>query len=205
MFDKETPFTLSSRAVSMRAVRTFRWTKAQRALISPACIVPKDTSTGGTHMFDHLASTFLRPLAPRALPRFNATMGALTPARLSPPDRSPRFMYTTFRPFRLQPPNAPPPPLSHATPQRDGSPASTGPGFATRLQARRIRPAESSSSSYGLVVHLQLLPTPPRGDAVTFGYRPESAYLKRTFTALTMYTSGRTDARDARSSATRIA
>ena len=31
--------------------------------------------------------------------------------------------------------------------------------------------AESGSSSYGLVVHLQLLPTPPRGDAVTFGYR----------------------------------
>jgi len=28
----------------------------------------------------HFASTFLRPLAPRALPRFNATMDALTPA-----------------------------------------------------------------------------------------------------------------------------
>ncbi|MGH9802158.1 MAG: hypothetical protein ACRD82_17485, partial [Blastocatellia bacterium] len=25
-------------------------------------------------------------------------------------------------------------------------------------------------------------PTSPRGDAVTVGYRPESAYLKRTFT-----------------------
>jgi hypothetical protein len=24
---------------------------------------------------------------------------------------------------------------------------------------------------YGLIVHLQLLSTPPRGDAVTFGYR----------------------------------
>ena len=31
--------------------------------------------------------------------------------------------------------------------------------------------AESSSLSYGLVFHLQLLPTPPRGDAVTIGYR----------------------------------
>ena len=31
----------------------------------------------------HRVSTFLRPLAPRALPRFNATMGALTPGRLS--------------------------------------------------------------------------------------------------------------------------
>ena len=44
----------------------------------------------------HLASTFLRPLAPRPLRRFNATMGALTPARLSPPRRSPRFMYTAL-------------------------------------------------------------------------------------------------------------
>ena len=32
------------------------------------------------------------------------------------------------------------------------------------------RQAESSSSSYGPVFHLQLLPTPPHGDAVTFGY-----------------------------------
>jgi hypothetical protein len=34
--------------------------------------------------------------------------------------------------------------------------------------------AESSSSSYGLLIHLQLLPTPPRGDAVTFGYGAET-------------------------------
>jgi len=32
------------------------------------------------------------------------------------------------------------------------------------------RRTESSSSSYGPTVHLQLLPTPPRDDAVTFGY-----------------------------------
>ena len=35
-----------------------------------------------------------------------------------------------------------------------------------------------------LVIHLRLLPTPPRGDAVTIGYRPESVYLKRTSTSL---------------------
>src|SRR4029079_1188008 len=33
--------------------------------------------------------------------------------------------------------------------------------------------AESSSLSYGLVVHFQLLSTPFRKDAVTFRYRPE--------------------------------
>ena len=37
-------------------------------------------------------------------------------------------------------------------------------------QARRSSPAESSSSSYGPTVRLGLLSTPPRGDAVTFGY-----------------------------------
>lgn len=37
-------------------------------------------------------------------------------------------------------------------------------------QARRNTPAESGSSSYGPPVRLRLLPTPPRGDAVTFGY-----------------------------------
>ncbi|MCK6495718.1 hypothetical protein L6Q85_05585 [bacterium] len=52
--------------------------------------------------------------------------------------------------------------------------------------------AESSSSSYGLVVHLLLLPTPPCSDAVAFGYRPESACLKWTYTTPIMYARRRT-------------
>ena len=44
---------------------------------------------------------------------------------------------------------------------------------------------ESSFLTYGLVVHFLLLSTSPRGDAVAVGYRPESAYLKRTFTSPT--------------------
>src|SRR6266498_418959 len=52
------------------------------------------------------------------------------------------------------------------------------------MQARQGYQAESSSSSYGLVVHLLLLPTPPLGDAVAFGFRPESVYLERTCTSL---------------------
>jgi hypothetical protein len=55
--------------------------------------------------------------------------------------------------------------------------------------------AESSSSSYGLVSHLRLLPTPPRGDAVTFGFRPESVCLKRICTSLNECAHGRTDRR----------
>jgi len=36
------------------------------------------------------------------------------------------------------------------------------------------------------IAHLLLLHTPPHGDAVAVGYRPESAYLKRTSTSLTI-------------------
>jgi hypothetical protein len=41
--------------------------------------------------YGHCAFTFLRPFAPRALPRFHATTDALTAARHSPPDSSPCF------------------------------------------------------------------------------------------------------------------
>jgi hypothetical protein len=37
-----------------------------------------------------------------------------------------------------------------------------------------------------------MLPTPPRGDAVPIGYKPESVYLKRTYTFLTKHTYKRT-------------
>ena len=76
-------FTLCWRAVNMRLVKTGGWTLPRRqgraGWLSPAghigrLVVPRSV---------HRASTFLRPLAPRALPRFNATMGALTPDRLS--------------------------------------------------------------------------------------------------------------------------
>jgi len=60
------------------------------------------------------ASIFLHLFAPRALPRFKARMGALTPARAVLrlceherrvcPRRSPCLMDRAFRPFRLQPP-----------------------------------------------------------------------------------------------------
>ncbi|MCH8252287.1 MAG: hypothetical protein IID36_07530 [Planctomycetes bacterium] len=44
------------------------------------------------------------------------------------------------------------------------------------------------TSSYGPTVHLRLLSTPPHGDAVTFGYRPESACLEETSTPPIEYT-----------------
>ena len=45
--------------------------------------------------------------------------------------------------------------------------------FRLRLRVAGSPPqdAETGSLTYGPIVRLQLLPTPPRGDAVTFGYR----------------------------------
>ena len=48
-----------------------------------------------------------------------------------------------------------------------------GLGFAFRVQARRNHQAESSSLFYRPLVHLRLLSTSPRGDAVTFSYKLE--------------------------------
>ena len=54
-------------------------------------------------------------------------------------------------------------------------------GFRTASLGLRLftagsprRQAESSSSSYGLAIHLPLLPTSPHGDAVTFGYKVQT-------------------------------
>jgi hypothetical protein len=91
-------------------------------------------------------------------------MKVLTPAALTPHDGSLRLLRSAFPTFRPQP--------------RNPSPSR----FVSRLSARgcsRLRhsiagsprdTAESGSSTYGLSFHLQLLPTPPHDDAVTFDY-----------------------------------
>ncbi|SIN71703.1 hypothetical protein SAMN05444166_0384 [Singulisphaera sp. GP187] len=43
-------------------------------------------------------------------------------------------------------------------------------GFAIEEQARHDSRPNRVYLRYGLIVHLRLLPTPPRGDAVTLGY-----------------------------------
>ena len=119
------------------------------------------------------APTSLPPFAPRPLRRLNATMEALTPGRVSPPDRSPCFTHpavaaippsttrrTNPRQLCLLPCSAP------SVPHR-------GNRLRRALAGSPIRPAETGSLSCGLAARLRLLSTPPRGDAVTFGYRPE--------------------------------
>ncbi len=159
----------------------------------------------------HPTSTFLDPFAPRALPRFPAPMGPLTPAgplppgcaacsvlaargtrrkawalesrsdphcassRVSPPGLPAGLhpsRHQAFRAFRLQPPLVAPGSVCF-------SPGLTAfsrrhLGLRPSLAGSPRRQAESSFLSCGLLVHLRLLPTSPRGDAVTFSYRVQT-------------------------------
>ena len=146
-------------------------------------------------------STFLRPLALRALPRFCATMDALTaarPATRRPYVRQLSLLHTAQASLRSATNHLTRPIIAFLLPtQRDGllmpvSPASR-PWRASlgsmqtssrrRLQSElrpfpadsSLRPAESCSLPCRPQVRLQLLPTPPRGGAVTFGYQERAS------------------------------
>jgi len=121
----------------------------------------------------------LRRGSARVISRFDRPTGSYT-------DRSPGFTLLAFGPFRLQPPagaSSRQGTLPVGGSDRDCIPLRvllpTGTrGFAIIWQARRTTPAESSSLSYGRVVHLPLPPTMPHGVtshcseiAVTFGYK----------------------------------
>ena len=158
----------------------------------------------------HLTSTFLRPFAPPALPGFYATMDALTPewpALRRPRPAIPRQLYShELRPYhhsglpalRVWPSEhsasnhltAPVVALTHNPSARQASS-----GLRLARAGSPVGPAESSSYTCGLSVHLQLLPTSSHENAVTFDYRPECAYLKRTRTSLTKHAHRRTRAR----------
>jgi hypothetical protein len=141
-------------------------------------------------------STFLRPFAPRALPRFLATMNALTPARLAlraqhsgnehqPLTGQVSPIHSTRTSMHSVSNHLTRPVIAYVLPaQRDRLPSDRSDGFALSilgsglrpsLGGSSLRPAESSSSSYGLHVRLQLLSTPPHGDAVTFDYRERAS------------------------------
>src|SRR5271167_4953458 len=148
-------------------------------------------------------------------------MGALTPARSAavvlgclPGDhpcgscaaRSPRFTPLAFRPFRLQPPAEAPTSPGHVTRRRvEPRPHPTTGSFPNGNSGLRHCTAGSPphagriefsflpywEASYGLVVHLLLLPTPSHDDAVAVGYR-FTLNLERTFTSPAKCALGRT-------------
>ncbi len=114
-------------------------------------------------------------------------MKPLTPARLTPPNRSPCLTHPDFPPFCLQPPHA----------SRDGFlmlPLSlTGVSVPLTGTSIRASPFPSRLANFMRPNRVRFLRTggspsvashPALGDAVTFGYRPESICLKRTFTSL---------------------
>src|SRR6185295_18120177 len=98
-----------------------------------------------------------------------------------------------MRPFCLQPPHAPHRRFLTLPLSAMGFPC--GSGLRPWSVGSPKHQAESSSSVCGPVSHLRLLPTPPRGDAVIFGSRPESVGLKRICTSLNECAHGRTDRR----------
>jgi len=178
----------------MRSLQTTGSTHAHRARTSPACLAPWGTPAGVASAGPSLTpSTSLRPFAPRALPRFLATMDALTPARLSAPGQV-SLIHPRILPI-IPPPTTPcRPRLAFPRyPSADGPPVA-GSGLRHSLVGSPRHQAESRSSSCGLIVHLLLLPTPPRGDAVAVGYRPESVCLEGTSTLLNAYAFRRTSA-----------
>jgi hypothetical protein len=120
-------------------------------------------------------------------------MAALTPAALLSTrrcDRSPCFTLPAF--LTLPSPTTPGTPLAAFT--HYPSARSVPSRLRLSLAGSPMPTAESSSLSYGRVVHLRLLPTLPRGNAVIFGYGPESAYPERTLTSLSESAPRRTSA-----------
>ncbi len=89
----------------------------------------------------------------------------------------PAFCHRVVRSFRLQPPTAVPTCfwvfcVRLTGPRCRGRPlgAMRHLGFASSQQARHCGRPNRVHLRYGLIVQLRLLSTPPRGDAVTFGY-----------------------------------
>src|SRR6516164_8605308 len=81
--------------------------------------------------------------------------------------------------------------LSHLSASRRDSKA---PRLRPTVAGSPTHPAETGSSSYGLLFRLRLLPTPPRGDAVSFSYSWRDHHDAGTLTLLTTRPHGRTTA-----------
>ena len=178
------PSRPSVRPLAVRASPLRLFYPASPPELSPVFVRPFQTSRL------HLPA----PLRSTALPGFDATMRALTPARgwacglldLAPIPRdrtrgSLHVTYLTFRALRLQSPHRSTRSLCHLSCQRRGLPAVRGSGLRLSIGGSPDGTAESSSSSYGLPVRLALLSTPPHGDVVTVGYRTETGIPEGDF------------------------
>jgi len=95
-WDQMAKFAPITEVASVRVQRKIRLVLLMSAEGSDR-LGPRATRYRGVfRMSSYGAPTFLPPFARRPLRRLNATMEALTPARLSPAYRSPCFTYSTF-------------------------------------------------------------------------------------------------------------
>ena len=186
--------------------------RTHRARTSPACLDGlAPVNVAGSLSLSARSSiprpSPCRPLLPTVSRRSSLLRRLCQSRQVSFRAGDPHFTYTNFQPFCLQSPGRLPSPLS-AMFQREGlyDSAPVHPWLLGTLeplwaspyptQARQSCLAESSSSlSYGPVVHLALLPTPPCGDAVTFSYVRIHARTAGTFTLLFVCARGRTGKR----------
>ena len=180
----------------MRSVHTVDSTHGHRPRMSPACLAPSGTVAGCGFVGPSVTHPpSCAPFAPRPLQALHRYYGRSDSHAVSRSSRVglPASHTSPSRPFRLQPPSARPRRRFRTLPiSATDSPLPHGSRLRHFHAGSPTAQAESSSSSYGLVVHLLLLPTPPRDDAVAVGYRPESADLKRTSTSLLMCAHRRT-------------
>ena len=200
------PVALKSKAVNMHMVCAVSACHALISWLSPICL-----ALGHSHRSvfcqPHVnASTSLRSLRSRpitALPRYYGRSDSCPPGSSALPSMNSSSCYGQVSLIHAPDLPIPPSPTTGQAldiafaryPSARRVPHFPGLGFTFRQQARRRRPAESSSLSYGWIVHLLLLPTPPHGDAVAVGYRPESVYLKRTSTSPIKHAFRRTGSR----------
>ena len=86
-----------------------------------------------------------------------------------------------FQSLRLQTPKTPPVAAFARYPSARRVSRSRGSRLHHWVAGSSVAQAESSSLSYGWIVHLRLLSTQPRGHAVTFSYELESVWLGKDF------------------------
>ena len=135
------------------------------------------------------ASVSLPALAPRPLRRFIATMRVLTPRRLLQPRRGipasrkhtsghsvANHLMQHCHSFQV--------PFLHLAISACVSPHEYG--LHPTLAGSPHASSRIAFVSYGLSFPLPLLPTPPRGDAVTVGYKPERS-IWRELSSLDMF------------------
>src|SRR5262244_2059185 len=169
------PLTPFSSAANMRSLHTVASTHVQsRPCLSAPCVALWGTADAWLspplwNSRFHLPAS--RPSAQLCFLRFSRLSplryheGSDSCAVHHPQRRSPRLPHHIFLSFRLQPRWAA---WTSLLPPRQRVQRVSD--FAMNEQARRSTPAESSSFTYGPTFRLQLLPTPLRADAVTFGY-----------------------------------